>query len=132
MSISFDAALGNHEAALHIRARRAEVLASNLANADTPNYKARDIDFKTALQRAEAGKDSPLRTTHENHLAGTQSGPFGTRLIERAPTQPSLDGNTVDVQREQAAFGETMLRYQANLQFLGGRFKGMLGAIKGE
>lgn len=130
MPISFDAALGNHEAAMRLRARRTQILAANLANADTPNYKARDIDFKSVLR--SQGGSLGLRTTDSQHLQASGTTPSGGKLLYRVPSQPSLDGNTVGIQREQAAFAENAVHYQATLRFLGGRFKGMISAIKGE
>lgn len=135
MPLNFDAALGNHEQALAIHSRRLKVHAANLANAETPGYKARDIDFKAALQQASAGRDSVgLKTTHASHLGGTGGTPTAAQaeLQYRIPNQPSLDGNTVDVQMEQTAFAETAVRYRASLQFLGGRFTGMINALRGE
>lgn len=131
MPINFEEALGNHEQALMIRSRRAGILAANLANADTPNYKARDIDFKQALQQAAGGQLS-LEKSHASHMDIPTSSPNGGELLYRIPQQSSLDGNTVDVNKEQAEFGENAVRYQTTLRFLGGKFKGMIGALKGE
>ena len=131
MALDLDKALGIHAQALVLRARRAEVLAANLANADTPGYKARDLDFRNALARAREGADgAALRVTHPRHLGGAE--PPGGELLYRLPLQPSVDGNTVDSQVEKAAFMENAVQYQATLSFLGGRFKGLLTAIKGE
>lgn len=131
MPISIDSALGIHQEALRIRARRAELLASNIANADTPNYKARDIDFKAALGQARDALSQPDRT-HARHLSVGGGRPAGGETLFRVPTQPSLDGNTVDLQAEQAAFAQNSVQYQASLQFLGSKFKGLLTAIRGE
>lgn len=148
MSISFDSALGIHAKALAIHSRRAELLASNLANADTPGFKARDIDFKAALN-ASIGSSSMatrsystqspdhLHLTHKNHiqLSAQDNVSISTDAMQamyREPNQASLDGNTVDSQVEKAAFAENAMRYQASLTFLSGKFKGMLAAIKGE
>jgi len=127
--IDFDAALGIHERALYLQARRAGVLASNLANADTPGYKARDLDFKAALAGAR-GTQVRLATTHPGHLRESGAELPGGATLYRTATHPSLDGNTVDVQVEQAAFAQNAVQYQATLRFLGGRFKGMLNALK--
>jgi len=129
MPISFDSALGIHAKALPLRARRAEMLASNIANADTPGYKARDIDFRAALNQAQSA--SRLQTTHPNHIATAGSG-GNPETLYRVPSQSSLDGNTVDAQLEKAAFAENALRYQASLSFLDGKFKGLKAALKGE
>lgn len=133
MKIGFDAALGIHPDALALRARRTEVLANNMANADTPNFKARDIDFKSVLasQTQQAEGAGPLRTTHASHLATAPMTADAT-LKYRNPTLPSLDGNTVDGHVEQAEFANNQLNFIASLRFLDGKFKGMLSAIKGE
>lgn len=132
MAISIDAALGPLTNALSLRARRSEVLASNLANADTPHFKARDFDFQAALATAQ-GEQAGLRTTHAKHIAfDSQTSVQGASLQYRVPQQASLDGNTVDNQVEQAAFTENAVQYQATLTFLSGRIKGLLTAIKGE
>lgn len=128
MFINFDKALGSHEQALYLQSRRAGVLASNLANADTPNYKARDLDFRTALQ--QAGHSVRLAATNPNHLQARGSNMPGGELQYRVPSHSSLDGNTVDVDAEQASFAENALRYQASLRFLSGRFRGMKNAMK--
>ncbi|HHH36412.1 MAG TPA: flagellar basal body rod protein FlgB [Gammaproteobacteria bacterium] len=132
--MNIDKAFGIHAKALQLRARRAQVLAANLANADTPNYKARDMDFSAALKEAAGmtGKTvTTLRTTHKGHMTGTDQG-GGVALYDRKATQPSADGNTVDTQREQAAFAENAVHYQASLSFLSGTIKTLLSAIKGE
>ncbi len=134
MALDIDSALGIHPEALRLRARRAEILASNLANADTPGYKARDIDFKAALSQAQgAVQGTTLARTEPGHMGGVGGvGLPGGPLLYRNPSQPSLDGNTVDVQSEQAAFAENAVHYQASLRFLNDRIKGLLTAIKGE
>jgi len=136
MPISFDSALGIHQQALSLRTTRTEMLASNMANADTPGYKAIDIDFKSALQASvdkhqQSQGTTSLRTTNARHiqLDTTQT---NVETLYRVPNQSSLDGNTVDEQLEKSAFAENALRYQASLEFLGGKFKGMISALKGE
>ena len=133
MPINFDSALGIYADALRIRSQRAELLASNLANVDTPNYKARDIDFKSALKLAsEQSQDNQLDTTNSKHIATNNSTPFSPAIKYRVNTQDSLDGNTVDEQTEQAAFMQNAVQYEASLQFLGGQFRSLITAIKGE
>ncbi len=129
MGIDFDRALRVHGQALALRSQRTELVAANLANVDTPNYKARDLDFKAAMASA-MGVEQPLKVTHAAHLQarGDQAG----ELLYRMPTQMSLDGNSVDAEREKAVFAENALRYQASLRFLGSRVQGLLTAIKGE
>ncbi len=121
--------LGQHALALKLRSMRTEVLATNIANADTPNYKARDLDFGAALERAQSGGVT-LAKTHAGHRdAGT--GPAGAELKYRLPHQPSQDGNTVQPDVEQAEFAENVLRYRASLMFLDGKIRTLKLAIKG-
>ncbi len=132
MSINFEKAFGIHEAALNLRNSRAEVLATNLANSDTPNYKARDIDFTQALKMAQSGQNSDLKRTHVKHL-DSQIGSEIPGLSYRIPLQPDTgDGNSVDVQVEQAKFAENAMQYQTTLRFLDGKIKGLIQAIRGE
>ncbi len=136
VAISIDKAFGIHQAAAVTRARRAGLIATNLANADTPGYKARDIDFREALAQAGGARDAGQpRRTHERHLGGGPAAP-GDGGLEgvkfRIPLNPSLDGNTVDVNVEQAAFAKNSLMYQASLHFLDRRVKGLTRVIKGE
>jgi len=135
LKIGFEAALGVHPEALKLRAQRMEVLANNIANADTPNYKARDIDFRAVLAQrlGESGAgDAPLARTHSRHLATAVSAPASETLQYRNPLLPSLDGNTVDSNMEKTTFADNTLQLQASLRFLDGRFKGLMTAIKGE
>lgn len=129
MKIGVD--FGIHEQALRLKARRAEVLASNIANADTPGYKARDFDFRALLNRQMAGAE-PLRTTHERHFRDATGVVHPEQLDYRIPNQPSLDGNTVDSQLEHAAYAGNALEYQASLQFLDGQVKKLRMALKGQ
>ncbi|MFP5344461.1 MAG: flagellar basal body rod protein FlgB [Gammaproteobacteria bacterium] len=131
MPITLDQFLAPHTDALRVGARRAELIARNLANADTPNYKARDIDFQRVLSNTQGGDGSALTVTHAAHLQ-PGSVDFGAELLYRVPTLPRLDGNTVDTQMEQAAFAENALRYSASLTFLDGRIKGLKAALRGE
>lgn len=129
MTINFDKALGIHQQALLVRQQRTEVLAANIANADTPGYKAREIDFRSALQ--SAGVDSvAMQRTHGVHLSINQSDP--DYLQYRVAEQPSLDGNTVDIQQEKAAVADNSVRYQATVTFLSRKFSGMVNAFRGE
>jgi flagellar basal-body rod protein FlgB len=113
-----------------------EVLAKNLANVDTPNYKAQDIDFKTALAQAGSpGSSLALTTTSANQIGNSAtSGDLdnSAALKYRVPLAPSLDGNTVDEQMEQAAFADNTVRYQATLTFLSGSLKDLVTAITGQ
>ena len=116
-------ALGFQQRALSLRAYRQEVLASNIANADTPHYKARDIDFKASLQGALGGKDLrvgqvDLARTSAGHLSAAGSAPGGARLLYRTESQSSVDGNTVDMDVERAAFAENATQYEAGITFI--------------
>lgn len=134
MAMGFEKALGVHEQALALRAKRTELLANNLANADTPNFKARDFDFTSELKAASSIHDSgSMKLTNAGHMSGAQNA-LGeeSSLLYRVPTQPSLDGNTVDLELERAQFSENTVRYQASLQFIERRFKSLLSAFRGE
>jgi flagellar basal-body rod protein FlgB len=123
-----------HVQALRIRELRNEVLTSNIANADTPNYKARDIDFSAALRGAQAGQSQgqlSLAKTNPAHSDPVGASRYGTHVEYRTPTQPSLDGNTVETDVEQAAFAENAVHYRAALTFLNGSIRTLNLAIKG-
>ena len=130
MAISFSSALGIHPASLELKAQRAEILANNIINSDTPNFKARDMDFH-GLLLGMGQKHLDMKQTHQNHVAGIAGGPEGN-LHYRVPLQPSIDGNTVDAQVEEAAYTRNALQFQASLTFLNGRFRGLMAAIRGE
>ena len=136
MPLSLDSYLGVQQDALKVQSKRMEVLAKNLANVDTPNYKAQDIDFKTALAQAGSpGAALPLATTTSNQIGNSATtGDIDTSgaLKYRVPLAPSLDGNTVDAQMEQAAFADNTVRYQATLTFLSGSLKDLMTAITGQ
>jgi flagellar basal-body rod protein FlgB len=136
MPLNLDTYLGVAAQALTVQGKRMEVLADNLANVDTPNYKARDIDFKAALAQAGApNAPLPLTTTTAGQIGGAAaSGDPETSgaLKYRVPLAPSLDGNTVDAQLEQAAFADNTVRYQATITFLNSSLKGLLTAITGQ
>ena len=128
--MKLDDVFGIHEEALKLRARRSEVLASNLANADTPGYKARDFDFQ-AMLRKEIQNPVRLAATRPGHISADQGLVASTEMAYRIPHQPSLDGNTVEMEREQAQFSSNAMQYEVSLRFLEGRIKGLLTAIKG-
>ncbi len=135
--IDLDSHIGLHADALKMRSRRAELLARNLANADTPGFEARDFDFKAALTAARREGDAgTLTTTRPGHLgSGGHSGAVhmpDSALMYRVPVAPSADGNTVDVQLEQAAFAENAVKYQATLQFVNSKLRGLMTAITGQ
>jgi len=127
---------GIHEAALKIRTERAELLANNLANEDTPNFKARDIDFRKAMQDATShvnnGDDIKMAQTSSGHISGDDFTSTSQYLMYRQPTQPSLDGNTVETGIEKAQFMENAMQQRATLEFINGKISGIRGAIRGE
>jgi flagellar basal-body rod protein FlgB len=133
-----DDAFRFNEAALSLRAQRQQVLATNIANADTPNFKARDFNFNSALQSVmdRKGEGQSLHTTAPNHLRGNQTDQSeftsrGVPLQYRNPPQASIDGNTVDMDIERNQFMDNALRYEASLNFASGQVKGLLAAIQG-
>lgn len=121
---------GLHERSLLVRGERTAVLAANLANADTPGYKARDVDFSSILA-AQPGASAPLAmaTTSSGHIATTPDSVLGAELKYRVPFQNSLDGNTVEAHVEQAAFAENAVRYQASLMFINRRVQSLETAL---
>ena len=133
MPNKIDNSLSLQSQVLGLRAHRQQVLAGNIANADTPNYKARDFDFSAALKEVVAGRNGgnlPLLTTAVGHLSGgTEAGP--ARLMYRTPVQASVDGNTVEMDVERAQFSENAIQYEASLAFITGFFKTMTAAIQG-
>ena len=130
MPLDFNNLFGIHEQALKLHAKRGETIASNLANADTPGYKARDIDFQAALQNAQAGSASGMKATQAGHIQGNT--PDNPDLQYRTAVQPSVDGNTVDGQVEKQKYMESAMRYEASLSFIDGQLKQLLAAIKGQ
>ncbi|MBC53705.1 MAG: flagellar basal body rod protein FlgB [Gammaproteobacteria bacterium] len=132
MAINFNNALGVHEQALMLRTQRTTMLASNIANANTPGYKARDMDFASLLAQATSERsDVGMMQTNRRHLGGLP-GLNDPSAMYRVPSQPSLDGNTVDEQIENAAFARNALEHQVSFQFLNRKFTGMTKALKGE
>lgn len=130
MAISFDSALGIHPQALALREKRGEVLAANLANADTPNYKARDLDFQSILKQ-QMPVANALESPQAGHLKSS-SLQLGAELMYRQPHQASLDGNTVETHIEQSKYAENSVQYQASLTFLNAKFSGLRTAIRGD
>jgi len=129
--MKIDQAFGIHEDALRLRTRRGEVLAGNLANADTPGFKARDFDFGAVLQRELPGAVQ-LTATQRGHVRTDGATALAGPLQYRIPTHPSLDGNSVDVAREQVEFSSNAMQYQASLRFLDGKIRSLLSAIRGD
>ncbi len=135
MSGRIDDALHFNQTALNLRAARQELLASNIANADTPNFKARDIDFASALKGALSGTTRQLQmaATSASHMNSSADGNsvMGSPVLYRKPTQPSADGNTVDMDVETAQFADNALRYEASIKFISDDIKKILTAIQG-
>jgi flagellar basal-body rod protein FlgB len=119
--------------ALNLRAYRQEVLASNIANADTPRFKARDIDFKSAFAGAmgAVGGDLAMANTAPGHLQADGANRFGAALLYRTEQQSAVDGNTVNLDAERAAFADNAIQIEALLTFLRGGFKDMSAALQG-
>ncbi len=134
-----DAALSFHQSALRVRGQRQELIAANIANADTPNYKARDIDFKSAMQGAAAGMGREafnIAKTSSQHLNGIplqgSSNGAPSEPLFRPIIQGSVDGNTVDMDVERNQFVDNAIRYEASLTMINGQLKKMLAAIQGQ
>jgi flagellar basal-body rod protein FlgB len=133
--------LSVHANALKLRSQRTSILASNIANADTPNYKARDLVFAEVLKQSNlpnAKRSSKLslsgsmQTTDSRHIKLRSSSGHSAPIMYRNPEQASLDGNTVDKDLEQARFAENTIRYQASLQFINSRVSGLIRSLRGE
>lgn len=133
MTNPLDETLRFQQTALNLRAYRQQVLASNIANADTPNFKARDIDFKSALQNAMKGAASTggvsMARTNAGHLAGLPTDSAQGGLLYRGETQSAVDGNTVNMDVERAQFAENTMQYEANVTFINHLLKNMQTAL---
>lgn len=139
MGNQLDSALSFHQTALRVRAQRQELIAANIANADTPHYKARDIDFKDAMISAMSGtpQEAAFGTakTNAQHLDGVPAASGGWKPGEplfRPIIQGSVDGNTVDMDVERNQFTDNAIRYEASLTMINGQIKKMLAAIQGQ
>lgn len=128
----FDNVFGVHERALLLRGERVGVLAANIANADTPNYKAKDLDFAAVLAGEQQSSTLPLAATRPGHLPSVDASAAGGEIKYRIPFQPSLDGNTVEAPVEQAQFAQNAVRYQASLSFINRRISSLELAISGQ
>ncbi|MCE0488502.1 flagellar basal body rod protein FlgB [Pantoea sp. Mb-10] len=132
-----DAALRFGTEALNLRAQRQEILASNIANADTPGYQARDIDFASQLSKVMengrvAGSSMALNVTSSRHIAAEAATPASLDLMYRIPDQPAADGNTVDMDRERTQFADNSLKYQTDLTLITSQIKGMMSVLQGQ
>ena len=125
-----DGALGVHGQALAVRTKRLELLAQNIANADTPNFKARDIDFRSVLAEANTQPASMAATKGGHYELGETANPDGT--LFRVPFNTAVDGNTVEISVEQAQYGKAAAQYQTTLSFLENRIAGVRKALRGE
>ena len=134
MTNRLDDTMRFHQTALNVRAYRQQVIASNIANADTPNFKARDVDFRAALAGALGGRtgDVAMKTTSARHIAGAVSGTFDASLKYRNEEQGAVDGNTVNMDVERAAFAENSVQYQASVTFINGLLTSMQRAVQGQ
>jgi flagellar basal-body rod protein FlgB len=132
MAGKLDNLLQSHTDALKLRTFRQQLLASNIANADTPNYKAVDINFGEELKRMMAGGGGGIEQarTDPRHLSGTTGNSLGATVMYRADVQPNIDGNTVNMDVERAQFAENALRYEAGIHALSAEIKEMLAAIR--
>jgi len=132
MSISIDRAFSVHDDALMLRSRRTSIIASNIANADTPNYKAKDMDFGSMLKKAQVSDQQfAMKTTNSQHL--TELKPLQSfSVMYRNTLNPSLDGNTVDMHVEQAKFSENAVKYQSSFTFLNSKINNLMLAIRGQ
>ncbi|MFW7342468.1 flagellar basal body rod protein FlgB [Pollutimonas sp. H1-120] len=128
--------LGFYQKAIDLRQQRQEVLSANIANADTPNYKARDFDFSSALEQAMGGggsmrlPDTQLALTSARHIPAKAVAPDPAELLYRQPLQPSMDGNTVDMDVERVQFADNTMRYQTDLSIISARIKGIMAALQ--
>ncbi|MGJ7485400.1 flagellar basal body rod protein FlgB [Variovorax sp. LT2P21] len=129
-----DAALNFNREALNLRAQRQEVLASNIAHADTPNYKARDIDFSSrlteAVERGRASQSMSMAVTSSRHIRAEAQAMPDQNLLYRVPNQSSIDGNTVEMDVERINFADNALRYESNLTVIGAKIKTLLSAVQ--
>ncbi len=125
-----DGALGVHGQALAVRTKRLELLAQNIANADTPNFKARDIDFRAVLAEANTQPAAMSATKGGHYELGETANPDGT--LFRVPFNTAVDGNTVEISVEQAQYGKAAAQYQTTLSFLENRISGVRKALRGE
>lgn len=129
MPINLDNEFALHSRALNVATQRLGLLANNLANADTPEFKAQDIDFKAAMK--SVGSNQPaMQATHAQHISLGRGG-ANADVMYRVPDQPTMDGNTVDAQKETTAISETAVRYEATLTFLNSKIRGLRLAITG-
>ncbi|MBS0299469.1 MAG: flagellar basal body rod protein FlgB [Proteobacteria bacterium] len=128
-----DKELNYHHNALSLRVARQELLSSNVANADTPNFKAKDVDFASVLNErlssTSSSKKVNMNTTSTMHINSTASGTFGDNILYRVPLQPSADGNTVDMDMERTRFADNAIKYDASITFINNEFRNLTSAM---
>lgn len=135
MKTHLDRSLGFYQTAMNVQAKRHEIIASNIANADTPYFKARDIDFRTALRSVLAGgggSSLTLATSSASHITSPGASDLNRFVGFRRELQSSVDGNTVDMDIERAAFAENTIHYEASVTFINSLLRGMQRAISGQ
>ena len=125
----FDTTFAQSEKTLALRSQRMEILSRNIANADTPNFKAQDLDFKHVLKNA--GSTTSIKATHQNHISNNAF-KGSAEMVYTVPFNSSVDGNTVELSVEQAKYGKAAAQYQATLRFLEGEISGIRKALRGE
>lgn len=132
MISKLDKTLNFHQHALGLRASRQELLASNIANADTPNFKAKDVDFSSVLKEKLSSTTSAttLSTTSPMHISNNKENGISNNILYRVPLQPSADGNTVDMDAERTRFADNSIKYDASLTFISGQFRNLMTAIQ--
>jgi len=134
MKTQFDKQIQFHQTALNVQAYRQQLLASNIANADTPHYKAKDIDFRSALEGVLSGKENgmALSRTQPQHIEGGTRSVLEGATKYRTELQSAVDGNTVNMDVERAAFAENSVHYEASITFINGMLRSMQTAISGQ
>ncbi len=133
MKTLLDDQLRFHQTALNVQAYRQQLLASNIANVDTPYYKAKDIDFRAVLSGVANRRNAlALSTTQPGHIAGALDDPLAGATLYRSELQSSVDGNTVNMDMERAAFAENSVHYEASLTFINGLLRSMQSAVSGQ
>ena len=127
-----DKTLNFHQQALGVRAARQELISSNIANADTPNFKAKDVDFAGVLREklSVASPATVLTTTSPRHISNRPHDGINSSVLYRVPLQPSIDGNTVDMDSERTRFADNAIKYDASIAFITAQFRNLTTAIQ--
>lgn len=132
MVSKLDKTLNFHQQALGLRATRQELLSSNIANSDTPNFKAKDIDFSSVLREklSAASPAAALTTTSPMHISNGKENGINNSILYRVPMQPSVDGNTVDMDSERTRFADNSVKYDASISFINMQLRNLMTAIQ--